>query len=396
MPKLLTVSFASLNVPHRQPFDQLGREPGWEVHVAAPAQVAVGGGRFKPCAPVPAGAAYTLHQLSVRFQDASRFVWFRGLAPLILRLRPDYVLAEHDPGSVAVLHAFLASRPWGAKIVPFTVENIARDRWASAAAGLKEGRFKQAAIDALVGGMIEAGEAASAALACINPEGARIYGASRGWKKPLAVIPLGTDLDLFKPRDATELRRSLGLADRFVVGYFGRLVPEKGVLLLVEALSRLPPSHALLLDMYANFSPGSYAAEVLARAEALGVRDRIVTIDVPHARVPEHMSCCDVVVLPSRSTDRWKEQFGRVLPEAMACGVPVVGSESGNIPEMIGDAGLIVPEGSAEAIAAAVLSLAGDAALRDRLRLAGRARVAEKFSVAVQVRLLKELLLAAG
>jgi glycosyltransferase involved in cell wall biosynthesis len=330
----------------------------------------------------------------VHFQTAARFLWFRGLGPLIRRLEPDYVLVEHDPGSVPVLHAFLASRPWGAKIVPFTVENIACNRFASAATSLKERRFERAATDALVGGLIAAGEAASAALACINAEGARIYGESRGWRKPLAVIPLGTDLDLFKPRDVTDLRRSLGLADKFVVGYFGRLVPEKGVLVLVEALARLPPSHALLLDMYANFAPGSYAAEVLARAEALGVRDRIVTIDVSHPQVPEHMSCCDVVVLPSRSTDRWKEQFGRVLPEAMACGVPVVGSDSGNIPDMIGDAGLIVPEGSAEAIAQAVRSLAGDAALRDRLRLAGRARVAERFSVAVQVRLLKELLVA--
>ncbi len=194
----------------------------------------------------------------------------------------------------------------------------------------------------------------------------------------------------------TARRIALGLAGRFVIGYFGRLVPEKGVLLLVEALARLPPSHVLLLDMFANFVPGSFAAEVMARADALGVRSRIVTIDVPHQEVPEYMNCCNVVVLPSRSTDRWKEQFGRVLPEAMACGVPVVGSDSGNIPDMIGDAGLIVPEGNVEAIAAAVQAIAGDEELRSRLRAAGRARVLELLSVAVQVRLLKELFLAAG
>ena len=107
------------------------------------------------------------------------------------------------------------------------------------------------------------------------------------------------------------------------------------------------------------------------------------------------MNCCDALVLPSLSTPRWKEQFGRVLPEAMACGVPVVGSSSGNIPAMIGDAGIIVPEGDSRAIAAALRSLADDPDLYARLRAAGRKRVEEQLSIDVQVKKLKELFLGA-
>jgi len=394
MPRLLVVSFASLNQPHRAPYDRLGREPGWEVHVAAPARVRFGEG-VKACDGRPEGAAYALHPLPLALPDSGRLIWFRGLSRLVARLRPDVIFAEYDPGSLPVVHAYLASRPWRSRVFAFTVENIHRDRWADARGHAAALRWRDAARDALVAGLGAAGEVASAGLACINQEGARIYRGPLGWRKPLTVMPLGTDTALFRPMDAAPLRRSLGLEGGFVIGYFGRLTPDKGVHLLIEALALLPPAFRLLLDMFTNFAPGSYAASLLDRARALGVRDRVVTIDVPHARVPEHMSCCDALVLPSLSTPRWKEQFGRVLPEAMACGVPVIGAASGNIPDMIGDAGLLVPEGDAAAIAAAARRIADEPALRERLRRAGRERVEALFSVEVQVRKMKELFLSA-
>jgi glycosyltransferase involved in cell wall biosynthesis len=166
--------------------------------------------------------------------------------------------------------------------------------------------------------------------------------------------------------------------------------------LLVEALPQMPTRAKLLLDMFKNFDPGSYAAKLLDRAEELGVRDRIVTIDVAHSQIPRYMNCCDVVVLPSLTSDRWKEQFGRVLPEAMACGVAVIGSASGNIPDMIGDAGVIVPEGSPSAIATAVTALASDPDRRQLLQRAGRQRVEALFSVEAQVSQMRALFTEAG
>src|SRR5690606_34667598 len=93
----------------------------------------------------------------------------------------------------------------------------------------------------------------------------------------------------------------------------------------------------------------------------------------------------DALALPSRSQRDWKEQFGRVLAEAMACGLPCVGSDSGAIPEVMGPGGLVVPEGDALALARALKRLAGSAALRRRLGAAGRARARRSFDTGALV-----------
>jgi glycosyltransferase involved in cell wall biosynthesis len=98
-------------------------------------------------------------------------------------------------------------------------------------------------------------------------------------------------------------------------------------------------------------------------------------------QMPACLAEADVLVLPSRTTPVWKEQFGRVLVEAMSCGTPVVGSDSGAIPEVIGDAGLIFAEGDAEALAACLRRLAQSPELRRELGERGRRRVAEHYTV---------------
>lgn len=388
--KVLVVSVASLNEPHRAAYDHLAGEPGWQVDIVAPESIAIASAnRSKACDPPLPGARYRLHPLPMLFPNSGRFMWFKGLAALAKRLAPDVVFIEQDPGSLAVLEAWaIAPR---AKRIAFTVENIEHHRFADARRALSAGKTRDAARDAVIGTVCAVGAFATTGLACISEEGRRIFRDRAGWKKPIGVVPLGTDTTRFTPGDASAKRSELGLGDSFVAGYFGRLVPEKGVHLLVEALSQLPPSTKLLLDMFKNFEPGSYAASVMDKARSLGVLDRITTIDVPHQQIPEYMRCCDVVVLPSLTTDRWKEQFGRVLPEAMACGVPVIGSRSGNIPDLLGDAGILVQEGSAAAIADAVSELQRDPERRRRLSVAGRERVIAQLSVEAQVTRMKEL-----
>ena len=98
--------------------------------------------------------------------------------------------------------------------------------------------------------------------------------------------------------------------------------------------------------------------------------------------MPAVYRSCDVVVLPSRTMPSWKEQFGRVLIEAMACQVPVVGSDSGEIPNVIGDAGLIFPEGDVAALTRQLRTLMDDRTLRQQLGAAGRQRVLTRFTMA--------------
>jgi glycosyltransferase involved in cell wall biosynthesis len=106
---------------------------------------------------------------------------------------------------------------------------------------------------------------------------------------------------------------------------------------------------------------------LLERAEFTGA--------VNFALVPEYFHKLDLMVIPTQTTKRIREQFGRVIVEAMASGVPVIGSTCGAIPEVIGDAGLVVPEGDAGALADALRRMLSDENLRERLATEGLARV---------------------
>ena len=179
----------------------------------------------------------------------------------------------------------------------------------------------------------------------------------------------------------------------FVIGYVGRLVAQKGLLDLVEALPLLPASARVRL-----IGDGVQKQQLLARAAALGVLDRLELVAWTND-VPAELRRLDVMVLPSHTTRSWKEQFGRVLIEAMSCGVPVVGSSSGEIPNVIGDAGLVYPERDVGALAAALGRLASQPGLRADLARRGRARVLERYTQSALARQYYEIyreMLAAG
>ncbi len=97
-------------------------------------------------------------------------------------------------------------------------------------------------------------------------------------------------------------------------------------------------------------------------------------------RVPEFLGGLDALVLPSLTYPNWKEQFGRVLMEAMACEVPVVGSDSGEIAHVIGDAGLVFPEGDVTALTDCLRRLRAAPELRRELAARGLARVRERYT----------------
>jgi glycosyltransferase involved in cell wall biosynthesis len=161
-----------------------------------------------------------------------------------------------------------------------------------------------------------------------------------------------------------------------VIGFAGRLVVAKGILILLEALARLGGDWELRIA-----GVGEAQAQALALATRLGVADRVVFLgQQPSTAMPELLRSFDLLIVPSLTTTRWKEQFGRLLVEAMACGVPVIGSDSGEIPHVIGDAGIVVPEGDVEALRGAIARLRDDAQERAELIRAGRARVLDLFT----------------
>jgi len=170
------------------------------------------------------------------------------------------------------------------------------------------------------------------------------------------------------------------------VGYVGRLVHEKGVDLLLRAISEMDRPAVLCA-----IGAGGLEADLRALAESLPGVDVRWLSRVPHEEVAQYMCAFDVMVLPSRSIPTWREQFGMVLAEAMACGTPVVGSDCGAIPDVIGDAGLIFPEEDHRALATALDRLAADEQLRGRLSERALARTREHFGPAGNLKRLVEI-----
>ncbi len=193
---------------------------------------------------------------------------------------------------------------------------------------------------------------------------------AKGFTKPAPIVPFGVDTERFRLRPAPRMQSEQPLT----IGFIGRMLPGKGLNILADALTSLKDEPWKLLVVgdgpeRERFEQQLRAAELMDRAEFTGAID--------FAGVPEYFHQMDVMVIPTETTKRIREQFGRVIVEAMACGVPVIGSTCGAIPEVIGDAGLIFPEGDASALAVAVRQILGDEALRERLSVAGQERVGQ-------------------
>ena len=204
-------------------------------------------------------------------------------------------------------------------------------------------------------------------------------------RRPARYIPMGVDVELFRPDRAlgAEFLRELGWEAEGppVVGYLGRFVPEKGVELLRGVLERLTtPWRAL----FVGGGPMEQSLRAWAERQGPG-KVRIVT-GIPHARVPQVLNAMDVLCAPSQTTPRWKEQFGRMLAEGFACGVPVLTSDSGEIPHTAGDAGQVLPEADSAAWTKALAELLESPERRRELSARGRERAVTRFSWPVVAR----------
>ena len=205
----------------------------------------------------------------------------------------------------------------------------------------------------------------AAGLSVCNAEAGRIC-VDKGFPGRPRLIPLGLDRTAFRPG----ARRAP--TSTIVVGFAGRLASHKGVDVLLAAIATDDRLHLRV----AGAGPD---AEALRRtATQLQISARITWLGaVRQSELADFYRSLDVLAVPSLTTPSWVEQFGRVVVEAMACGVPVVASDSGALPEVVAGAGLLVAEGDPVALGEALTRVGTDAGLASSLRRAGLARAAE-------------------
>ncbi len=296
---------------------------------------------------------YRLLVEPILFNGSYHFHFYPWLRRCLTALQPAVLHIDEEPYNVATWHALRLAQRQGTRTVFFSWQNIKR-------------RYPWPfnAIESYVLRQTDA--------AIFGSAGAQAVWREKGYRGREAVIPqFGIDPDLFPMRTEDTVR------DRgFSVGFVGRLVREKGVDVLLRALADLPKEVHLTV-----IGAGPERAALGHLAQRLEISERVVFEPwLSSTEIPERLRRFDALVLPSRTTPYWKEQFGRVLVEAMASGVPVIGANCGEIPSVIGTAGLLFPEGDSDALGAALLRLLEDSALCQRVAQNGRALVLANFT----------------
>ena len=164
-----------------------------------------------------------------------------------------------------------------------------------------------------------------------------------------------------------------------MIGYVGRLLEIKGVVCLVEIMRYLPEYVHLLI-----VGSGPEERNLRTTASKYGLENRIHFMgNVSYAQLPHYINCMDVGIVPSKTTKRWKEQFGRALVEFMSCEVPVIGSDSGSIPEVLGEAGCIFHENNLQELVQWVTMFLVDPEKRKEFGQIGRERAIAYYSTGV-------------
>lgn len=259
------------------------------------------------------------------------------IAHAIADFEPDVLQVEEEVFSLVALEIAIAARLFNIPAVLFGWENQERHlsfprRW------IRQFVFKT--VSAIIAG---------------NHDGAALV-KQWGYDKRVEVMPqVGVDTDLFSPA----LSQTQPPHSSLRIGFVGRISQHKGIETLLLAAEQLKAKGQPFRLHLCGSGPDETKFQSFAKARNL---NDVTTWrgSVRHDEVPEEIAKMDVLVLPSLTIPTWKEQFGHVLIEAMAAGLPVVGSTCGEIPNVINESSLIFPEGNPTALAAILRRLIQD------------------------------------
>jgi len=361
--RLLVISHPAVVSVNQEVYRELARRD-WDVTIVLPSRWRHGYSDVDLLPEPLEGMEAALHPTPVAFRGRpQRHFYLANCRAICIKARPDVAFIEEEPFSLPAAQWSSALRRSGVPFGVHSYENIDRElplpvRWLRSRV-LRDAAFVAARSDS--------------ASRLVRAWGAR----GEVTLAPPAVPP-------WKSVPAAGVRA-------FTVGYAGRLVPSKGLMDLLGAVQKLPAPVELLL-----IGDGELRAQ-LEGQPIPGSRVRVLN-GLRHDEMASGYAQLDVLVLPSHTTATWKEQFGRVIIEALWCGVPVVGSDSGEIPWLIEltGGGLTFAEGDRDELAERLTRLREHPSLREQLSTAGRAAVERMFSVPAATDPLERMLISAA
>jgi len=355
--RILIISHVYLLNANREKIEALADIPGTEVHLIIPKKWS---DYIREIKGVEHGGRknFKIHQIETSFSGKESTYFYRSIGLKLREIKPDIIFVEQGAKALSYFQTIVYKKIFWRKVKVgfFTWVNL---------------DYK----DKFPFSFIEKFNLRNTDFAVAGNQDAKKIIHKHGGKFPIKILPqLGLNETMFKKQNQNVLRKKLGLKG-FVIGFVGRFDKEKGIETLLRAAAGLSNWNMLMVGM------GKDKDYFIELAKKLGVLDKIkFKAVVPIQELPKYYNCMDVFVLPSLTGTKWKEQFGHTLIEAMSCEVPVIGSDSGEIPNVIGNAGLVFREGYPKGLKEKIEKLMKNKKLRDKYAKAGRGHIIKNYT----------------
>jgi glycosyltransferase involved in cell wall biosynthesis len=353
--KLVVVSHPCVEPVNQDLYARVQALTGWDVTIVLPRRWKTEYGR-RSAERWPAFHGDLVPLRAVPQGNIPLHVYLAAMRRRLRELRPDVVYVHNEPYAAATFQVVRAALSLdGVAIGVYSAQNLAKrypwplSRWERSVYAHADFALP---VTAEVAGVLR----------------------GKGYEGHIEVMPLPVDTERFRPAAAGQASTR-----PFTAGYVGRLAQEKGVDTLLEALPLMDDAEARLLIA----GDGPERNSLVAAAQRNGLENRITWAGyVPHDAVAETYRAMDVLVVPSRTVPSWKEQFGRVVVEALACGVPVIASDSGELPNLVEQTGggWLFREGDSADLARVIGAVRTESARAASVAGRGRESVAKMFS----------------
>lgn len=313
---------------------------------------------------------YPAYGLRIAFRNHIRSFFFVNpfrIIYILLKTKADIIYIKEEPYSIAAFQWVLLSRIFSRKsrILIESDENL-----------ILHQPFPYHWIERFVLRSING-------IACVPTDGMKLY-KDKGFRGKIYKTSYFVNENTFFPLEKQEASTYFPEVDTSIpsIGYVGRITEEKGIdTLFASTKSLLSKGYRFHVYLLGTINP-TFQQELERWISDPVLQD---TVHILKTRPMDHLvyfyNLMDAIVLPSKTTSWWKEQFGRVIAESQACGTPIIGSSSGEIPYVVGDPSFVFEEGNAEALANIMEKIISEQISKTQLSEKVRDRALSHFSL---------------